>query len=141
MDRNGHRGNLQLAGDDHRDPRGECHAVFADVSITRGTLCPTSAAMHVTRRTRALLVTHLFRIPADMSALRALADHRGLALLADASHTLGARWNNQPITTCIDIAALSLGLGKLVSCGEGGMLDSADPLLYPRALLVSQRGS
>ncbi len=112
--------------------------VFADIEPTTGNLDPGAAAAAVGARTRAVLVTHLFGIPADLGRLGALCRDRGLRLIADGAQALGARHAGRPIAAWADITCFSLGRGKPLSIGEGGMAVTSDTDLYERMLLVSQ---
>ena len=62
----------------------------------------------------------MWGVPADMPALRALADAHGLVLLEDASHAHGARIGERKAGTFGDGAAFSMnGLGAyLVQAAE-----------------------
>lgn len=112
--------------------------VFADIDPDTGNLDPAAAAAAVGPDTRAVLVTHLFGRSADMAALRNLCERHALALLADGAQALGALHRGRPIAAWADITCFSLGRGKALSVGEGGMAVSADPLLHQRMTLVSQ---
>jgi len=77
--------------------------VFADVNLRDGCLNPESVARAVTKRTRAILVTHLFGHPADLDALQAIV--RGsssnpngrIALIEDAAQAHGGSWRGRAL--------------------------------------------
>jgi dTDP-4-amino-4,6-dideoxygalactose transaminase len=112
--------------------------VFADVSGRSGTLAAIAAERMVSPRTRALLATHLFGNPADMAGLRRLARDKGLVLIADACHALGASIGGVAVGGLADASAYSLGRGKIVGAGEGGVVTTSSRVLYERMLLLSQ---
>ena len=58
--------------------------------------------------------------PGDMPAIRALCDERGLVLIEDASHALGAASGHADLTT------YSFHPVKNITCGEGGAVAGAD---------------
>jgi dTDP-3-amino-3,4,6-trideoxy-alpha-D-glucose transaminase len=67
--------------------------VFADVRVEDGNLDPAAVKRAITRKTRAVLATHLFGHPCDLDALRALC--RGaerVALVEDAAQAHGGLW-------------------------------------------------
>lgn len=112
--------------------------VFADIDPDTLALDPVSVGQATTTRTKAILVTHMCGLPADMKALEALAKESGTRLIADAAQALGAEIDGRPIGALGDCTVFSLGRGKAVSGGEGGVLVTSDEELFHRALLVSQ---
>lgn len=112
--------------------------VFADVDPLTFNLDPDSAAAAVTSRTRAVLVTHLFGAPADMPALESLCRERGLVLIADSAQADGALLHGRPLGAYGDATAHSLGRGKSLTAGEGGVVTFRDEHLYERTVVLSQ---
>lgn len=96
--------------------------VFADVLPGRLTLDPDAVRAAITPRTRALLVVHFAGWPCEMDALRALAEERGLALLEDAAHAIGAAYRGLPVGSLGDAAAFSFYATKNVTTCEGGLV-------------------
>lgn len=80
-------------------------------------------------------------LPADLPAIRALADHYGFKILEDASHATGASLNGQPVgSDFADISVFSFHAVKIVTTGEGGMLTTRDPVLAERLGLLRSHG-
>lgn len=107
--------------------------VFVDIDPEIGTLDPARVAEAITPRTRALLPVHLYGHPADMAALRAIADSHGLKLIEDAAQAHGARHHGRCCGAIGDVAAFSFYANKLISTGEGGMLTTDDDALAAKA--------
>lgn len=63
--------------------------VFADVCPQTLLIDPASVSSLITPRTRAVVAVDYAGQPADYPALRQIADRHGLALIADACHSLG----------------------------------------------------
>ncbi|MFI5496373.1 DegT/DnrJ/EryC1/StrS family aminotransferase [Actinoplanes sp. NPDC051859] len=115
--------------------------VFVDVDPVTYTMDPVRAEAAVTPRTRAILVVHLHGLPADMAALRAVADRHGLALIEDAAQAQGATYRGRRAGALADIAATSLNVVKnLPTCGEGGLVTTDDDTLFERVVLRRQFG-
>ncbi len=91
-------------------------------------------------RTRAILPVHQFGQPADMTALRALAQAHGLALIEDAAQAHGAEWDTGPVGSLGDAAAFSFQSAKNLSAGEGGMLTTNDTAVFKRAHAIHNAG-
>jgi len=96
--------------------------VFADTEPNLPTISPLSVKARITERTKALIATHLFGYPCDMHALRHLADKYGVALIEDCAQALGATCHGKKVGAWGDVACFSFGVGKLLCCGEGGMI-------------------
>lgn len=99
-----------------------------------GSLDPLAVEAAVTGRTRAIVATHMWGLPCDMDALRAVADLHGLLLLEDGSHAHGATWRGGRVGALGDAAAFSMQGQKTLTGGEGGFLLTDDDVFY-RALL------
>uniref|UniRef100_A0AAU2JQ38 Aminotransferase class I/II-fold pyridoxal phosphate-dependent enzyme n=1 Tax=Streptomyces sp. NBC_00049 TaxID=2903617 RepID=A0AAU2JQ38_9ACTN len=100
------------------------HAVPVFVDIDPETYCmdPAAAAAAITDRTRAIMPVHVHGLPADVPALRALADRHGIALVEDASHAHSAKIGDQVAGSFGDAAGQSLMADKNFPLGgEGGI--------------------
>ena len=114
--------------------------VFADIDPVTFCLDPASVEAAITPRTRALLPVHLFGHPADMTALGAIAAAHGLLVLEDAAQAHCATWRGQPVGALGDAGAFSFYPTKNMTCGEGGMVTTADPAVERRARLLRNQG-
>lgn len=105
--------------------------VFADVNPGDGCLDPESVARLTTKKTRAILVTHLFGHPADLDALRAIArSSRGrIALIEDAAQAHGGTWRGRALGTFGAFGCFSFYPTKNL----GGMGDAGAILTRTRA--------
>ena len=71
-----------------------------------------------TRRTKAVIVPHLFGLPAALEALLAL----DLPLVEDCAQALGATYDGQPVGSFGALAICSFYATKVLTTGEGGMV-------------------
>ncbi len=106
--------------------------MFADVLDGSLLLDPAAVEAAVTPRTKAILAVDYAGQPCDYQALRALADRRGLRLIADACHALGAEYRGRKVGSLADITLFSFHPVKHVTTGEGGMAVTDDPDLARR---------
>ncbi|NQE68417.1 DegT/DnrJ/EryC1/StrS family aminotransferase [Nocardia gamkensis] len=111
--------------------------VLADCD-TKGNLDPTDVPRRITERTKAIVVTHMWGMPAQIERLAALADSYGLPLLEDASHAHGATVDEIKVGTFGRAAAFSMNGPKPLSAGEGGFVLTDDEEIYYRVLLHGQ---
>jgi perosamine synthetase len=100
--------------------------VWADVDPFNGNLTPESIAANITTRTKAIMVVHYGGIPAPMQAIYALAKSRGIVVVEDAAHALGAKYNGNAIGVGGDFTMFSLQAIKHMTTIDGGMLACKD---------------
>ncbi len=112
--------------------------VFADVDPECGLLDPASVEAAIGRRTEAILAVHLYGQPAEMTALRAIADRHGLALIEDGSQAHGARHRGLRVGGFGDAAGFSCMGGKLLATTEAGYLLTQREDVYWKAIISTQ---
>jgi len=108
--------------------------VFCDCD-ENGCLDPARLGELLTKRTRAVVVTHMWGRPGDMDEIAAFCEGHGLSLVEDCSHAHGATYRGRLVGTYGAAAVWSLQGAKLVSGGEGGILLTDDEDVYVRAQL------
>lgn len=93
------------------------------------------------RRVKALLPVPILGHPVDMDPLVELAQKYNLALIEDATESLGAKYKGRMVGAIGDIAVLSFNGNKLISTGGGGMIVTDDDGLadYARYLTTQAK--
>jgi dTDP-4-amino-4,6-dideoxygalactose transaminase len=99
--------------------------VFADIDPVTMNIDPAAIAAAIGTRTRALLPVHFGGRPADVPAIRALADRGGLKVIEDAAHAVEAVSTAGKVGTTADFTCFSFYATKNLTTGEGGMLTTA----------------
>src|SRR6266849_5597601 len=115
--------------------------VFADIEERTLGLDPEDVARVVTSRTRALVPVHYAGTPPDMTSLLSMATARGLKVIEDAAHALGATWHGRALGALGDAGCFSFHETKNVTCGEGGALALRDLELARRAEVIREKGT
>ena len=98
------------------------HAVFCDVEPGTLLIDPAKITELITPRTRAVIAVDYAGQPCDYGALRAICDEHRLTLIADACHSLGARYRDRPVGSLADMTTFSFHPVKPITAGEGGMI-------------------
>lgn len=116
--------------------------VFADVEPVAGTLDPEALERAIGPRTRAVIPVHYAGQPARLAEIRAIAEKRGLVVIEDAAHALGATYRGRPIGagTFSDMTMFSFHPVKHVTTGEGGAIATNDAALAERLRLFRSHG-
>ncbi len=99
--------------------------VVADIEPATFNLSAGDARRRITPRTRALIVAHLFGVPADLDALGSL----GVPVVEDLAMSLGSRWRGKRTGCFGSLAVCSFYATKMMATGEGGMVLGGDEAL------------
>jgi len=99
---------------------------FVDVRRDTATIDLDSVTERITPRTRGIIGVDALGVPADWSALEALARDRGLFLLEDAACAVGGTFEGRPCGSFGDVAVFSLHARKGITSGEGGVVVTDD---------------
>ena len=86
---------------------------------------------------RFLLLSHMRGHIADMDAVTALCRRRGITLIEDCAHTMGARWRGSLSGSFGTIACFSAQTYKHINAGEGGLLTTDNAVVAARAIVHS----
>lgn len=96
--------------------------VFCDIDYNTFNLSPDSFERAITPRTRAVIPVHFAGNAADMERIIGIARKHNIAVVEDAAHAHGARWNNQSCGSIGDAAIFSFQVSKNMTAGEGGII-------------------
>jgi perosamine synthetase len=115
--------------------------VFGDVDERTFCLSPNSVAAQITDRTKAIIAVHLNGHPAEMDALMAIAEPRGIAVIEDAAQAHGALYKGRKAGTIGRAGCFSFWEDKIITTGgEGGCVITDDDALAQRMRRIRQHG-
>lgn len=109
--------------------------VFADVDPKTWNVTAETIEKCISDRTKAIIVTHLFGNPCDMTAIMELAESRGIPVIEDCAQAFLATHADKPVGTIGKIGCFSLQQGKHITTGEGGIVTTNDDALARRMFL------
>lgn len=101
-----------------------------------GNIDPIEIESKINKRTKAVIVTHMWGVPAQMDKIVSICRRHHLLLLEDCSHAHGAKFHGRLVGTFGDMAAWSLQGPKIVTGGEGGIMLTNSRDFYERSLLL-----
>ena len=96
--------------------------IFVDIDPKTYNIDPSKIESAVSKKTRAIMVVHLYGLPADMKLIKKIALRRNLLLIEDAAQAHMAEINGEKVGTFGDAAAFSFYPTKNMTSGEGGMV-------------------
>jgi dTDP-4-amino-4,6-dideoxygalactose transaminase len=95
----------------------------------------------ITTRTKAIVPVHLYGQPANMDAIRQIADKHGLKIVEDACQSHGAEYNGKRVGSLGDAGCFSFYPGKnLGAYGDGGAVVTNDAAVADRLRLLRNYG-
>lgn len=103
--------------------------VYADVDPETFVISADSIRARVTERTRAIIPVSLYGLPPDFDAINAIAAAHNLKVIEDDAQCFLGRYRGKIVGSCGDVASFSFQNSKHITCGEGGMITTSDPVL------------
>lgn len=106
--------------------------VFADVDSATGMVTAQTVAGAVSERTRAIVVTHLFGLPAPVDAIAEVARASEHVVVEDCAQAFLTRRRGRLVGTFGTLACFSTQQGKHLTTGEGGLVVTDDAAMARR---------
>lgn len=100
--------------------------VFVDIDRETFNLDPDKIEEKITKKTVAILPTHVFGNPCEIDAIERIARKYNLKLIFDAAHAFGSRYKNKSLAARGHATIYSLTPTKVLTAGEGGLVVTTD---------------
>lgn len=121
---------------------------FVDIELDSGNMSVAALeeklrlAQRQNQLPKVVIPVHFAGQSCDMQAIAALAEQYGFHIIEDASHAIGARYQNQPVGNCrySDITVFSFHPVKIITSGEGGMATTQNPKLARKMQMFRSHG-
>src|ERR1700724_1605609 len=107
--------------------------VLADIDADTLCIDPASVKSLISKRTKAIIPVHLYGHPADMDALNEIGCSHGVDIIEDAAKAHGAEYKGRRVGGLGKCGVFSFYGNKVITTGEGGMLNTNDHSFYLRA--------
>ncbi|SMC39960.1 DegT/DnrJ/EryC1/StrS family aminotransferase [Sporomusa malonica] len=114
--------------------------VFVDVCSETYNLNPNELEKWLTPRSKAIIVTNLFGLPANLPEIMRFAKKHGLYVIEDNAQSPGATINGRQAGTFGDLGIFSLNYHKVIHSGEGGIILTDNEKLAYRCQLIRNHG-
>ena len=89
-------------------------------------MCPKSLEAAITPKTKAIVPVHMLGVAADMDPIMKVAKANAIKVMEDNAQGTGGSYKGKLLGTIGDVGAFSLDAGKVIQCGEGGMVVTND---------------
>lgn len=104
---------------------------FADVNPDTYNMDPKSLEANITDLTKAVIVTHMWGLSAEIDKISKICKKHNIFLIEDCAHSMHSYWNGKHVGTFGDIGVFSFQEYKQLSTGDGGMITTNDSeLIY-----------
>ena len=120
--------------------------VFADINRETINIDPREIEKKATVKTKAVLPIHFAGFPCNMPMIYKIARAKGLKIIEDACHALGAQYKHGSewikVGSCkhSDMTAFSFHPVKNITTGEGGAITTNSKTLYEKLLILRTHG-
>jgi dTDP-4-amino-4,6-dideoxygalactose transaminase len=105
--------------------------VFVDIEPNHLTISPSQIEQKITKKTRAILATHVYGNPCDVEQIDQIAKRHGLMVIYDAAHCFGVKYKGKSVFEFGDISTCSFHATKVFHTGEGGgLFCSSETLMH-----------
>jgi len=119
--------------------------VFVESEKETWNMCPEAlheaiaARLKQGKRPAALVLVHLYGMPAKLKELMAMAEEYGIPVVEDAADALGSRYGGHQVGTFGRIGIFSFNGNKIITTSGGGALITADAQLDEQARHLSSQ--
>ncbi len=87
----------------------------------------------ITPKTKAIMVVHIYGHPVNMDPVVSVSRKYGLKIIEDAAEAHGAEYKGKRCGSLGHVSAWSFYANKIITTGEGGMVNTSDPIMAKRA--------
>ncbi len=113
--------------------------VFADIDDTF-TISPESIKKLITKKTKAIVVVHIFGNVCNMDAILSIAKKYAIPVIEDCAQAIGATYKNKEVGSIGDIGCFSFNRLKALPTGQGGMFTTSNEVFFRRAMAYRNTG-
>lgn len=114
--------------------------VFADINPETYNIDPESIRKLITPATKAVVAVDFTGQAVELDAIRAICKEHNLILIEDAAHSIGTKYNGQPVGSIADMTCFSFHPVKTITAGEGGAITTNDENLYRKLMRLRTHG-
>jgi dTDP-4-amino-4,6-dideoxygalactose transaminase len=102
--------------------------IFIDSEEQTWNICPVALEQAIQdriqkgKKPKAIIAVHLYGVPYQIEAVKAIADKHSIPILEDSAEALGSKYKGQKCGTFGDIGVLSFNGNKIITTSGGGAI-------------------
>ena len=106
--------------------------ILVDADINNWNMCVDQVLKKINKKTKAIIITHIYGFPVDMKKILKIANKKKIAIIEDAAEMIGQKYNGKICGSFGKISTFSFYANKHITTGEGGMILTNDKKLYEK---------
>ncbi len=112
------------------------------VDVKKNTFCMDENKIEnaITKKTKAIIVVHLYGHPAEMSKILKICKKRKIIIIEDCAEALGSKYKNKHVGSFGDAATFSFFGNKTITTGEGGIVCFKSKKFKEKANILRDHG-
>ena len=114
--------------------------VFVDSESETWNMDPSKIEAKITKKTKGIIVVHLYGHPVDMDPIMKIAKKHNLFVIEDAAEAHGATYKDRKVGSIGNVGVFSFFGNKIITTGEGGMVVTNDKKLDAKMRLFKGQG-
>ena len=96
--------------------------VLVDSDLYTWNMNPSEVISKITKKTKAIIITHIYGFPVDMKNILLVAKKRKIKIIEDSAEMIGQTYLKKKCGAFGDISTFSFYANKHITTGEGGMI-------------------
>ena len=104
--------------------------VLVDSNIYTWNMDPDQVIKKITKKTKAIIITHIYGFPVDMKKVLVVAKRKNIKIIEDSAEMIGQTYLKRRCGTFGDLSTFSFYANKHITTGEGGMILTNDKKIY-----------
>lgn len=114
--------------------------IFVDSLRDTWQIDPDDIRKKITKKTKAIMVVHLYGHPCDMDRIMKIAEEYDLYVIEDCAEAFGAKYKGKTVGSIGHISTFSFFGNKTITTGEGGMVITNDTELFKKVVHFRGQG-
>ena len=106
--------------------------VLVDLDISSWNMSPQEIIKKISKKTRAIIITHIYGFPVDMEKIIKIAKNKNIKIVEDAAEMIGQKYKKNKCGSFGDLSTFSFYANKHITTGEGGMILTNNKNLYEK---------
>ncbi len=107
--------------------------ILVDVDLDTWNMNPEEILKKINSKTKAIIITHIYGFPVDMSRVLKIAKRKKIFIIEDAAEVIGQRYKNRLCGSFGDVSTFSFYANKHITTGEGGMILTNSKTIFDKS--------